>query len=65
MGLITKRLRLCVHVPKDDPDAGASGDESDDAYLAFEERAQQRQHLVDVGDQHSTQICVDRLSRTG
>src|SRR5664280_759281 len=50
--------RLTVHpdVIEDLPNVGTVRDERDQAHLATTDWAQQREHLVDAGDQHRPQV---------
>jgi hypothetical protein len=50
--------RFCIHpdVVQYLADVSAAGDEGDDAHLPAIDRAYQREHLADAGDQHRPQI---------
>jgi hypothetical protein len=49
--------RFCIHpdVLQDVPDVGAVSDEGDDAHWPVTNRAYQREHLVDAGNEHRPQ----------
>jgi hypothetical protein len=51
-----RRPGICPDVVQDVPDIGAVRNEGDDAHLPTTDGAQEREHLVDAGNQHRPQV---------